>query len=136
MAPSTALFSSLAGMSLLLLAHGRGPPLGATGAGRAAGTLGLVGLLGYVYEVQRSTVRRLLEHGAAHGGRVQLLAVGLLFARPDGLAAVLMTPGPAPSLRGGCCRRRSWCRCSSAGCTCHGANGLFEPNVGAGLFLA
>ena len=65
----------------------------------AAAVIGMVAVLGYAYDVQQlyrfAGYSSMALHTAAS---FVLLAAGLIFARSDGLARVLMTPGPGAQL--------------------------------------
>ena len=124
MVEATALGFLLSGASLLLLgARSRAGRRTQQTLAVGAGVIGMVAVLGYAYNVQQlyrfAGYSSMALHTAAS---FVLLAAGLIFARPDGLARVLTRPGPAPTSRAGCCRWRCWCRPSSAGWWTAGLN--------------
>lgn len=98
MTPVTALSFAISGVSLLLFAVPRGRWPQQTLA-LATGLFGLTGLLGYLYDVKQlyqfAGVTSMALHTAAG---FLVLAVGLLFARTDGLARVLSGAGPGSQL--------------------------------------
>jgi PAS domain S-box-containing protein len=98
MTPVTALSFAISGVSLLLFDVPRGRWPQQTLA-LATGLFGLTGLLGYLYDVKQlyqfAGVTSMALHTAAG---FLVLAVGLLFARTDGLARVLSGAGPGSQL--------------------------------------
>ncbi len=94
MTPVTAFCFALSGASFLLLAvpRARWPQ---QALALATGLLGLTGVIGYLYEVKQlyqfAGVASMALHTAAG---FMVLAVGLLFARADGLIRVLSGAGP------------------------------------------
>jgi len=137
MVGATALAFLLCGASLLLLKARARTALWAQQA-LAAGTamIGTVGVLGYAYDVQQlykfSGYSSMALHTAVS---LVVLGAGVLFARREGLGAMLLTPGP-----GGQLTRRllpaavllpvlaGWLRVQGS------KAGLFEPNLGTGLY--
>ena len=100
MVEATALGFLLSSVSLLLLkSRGRAAMWAQQGLAFGAASIGMMAVLGYAYDVQPlyrfAGYASMALHTAASLG---LLAAGLLFARSDGLGAVLMTPGPGAQL--------------------------------------
>ena len=128
------IFSSLC--LLLVGARGRAALWTQQAAALAAGTFGLAALLGYAYEVRQFYGPAGSSSMALHTTvAFTLLAAGLLCARPDGVVSVLTMAGP-----GGQLARRllsaailvpvivGWLRVQGS------KAGLFEPNLGTGLY--
>jgi len=137
MAQSTAICFILAGISLLLVgARARAARWAQQAAALITGTLGLVALLGYAYEVRQFYGLAGFSSMALYtAAAFTVLGAGLLCVRTTGLVGVLMTPGPGAQLA----RRllpavilvpaiAGWLRMYGS------KTGLFEPNIGTGLF--
>ena len=97
MVEATALGFLFSSVSLLLLgARSRTACLAQQTLAVCAGVFGLIAVLGYIYSAQQlyrfSGYASMALHTAA---ALLALAIGLIFARPDGLAGVLAIPGPA-----------------------------------------
>ncbi|MBI5684193.1 MAG: PAS domain S-box protein [Verrucomicrobia bacterium] len=97
MVQATALGFLLSGASLLLLTARSRPARRVQQAlAVCVAVIGTVAILGYTYNVQQFYRFAGYSSMALHtAGSLLALAVGLIFARPDGLARVLATPGPA-----------------------------------------
>ena len=100
MAEATALAFLLGSVSLLMLgAQARAGLRAQQTLAVCVGMIGVVALLGYAYNAEQ--LYRLAGYSsmALHtAASFVVLAIGLIFARPDGLAGVLIAPGPATAL--------------------------------------
>ncbi len=94
MAEATALGFLFTGASLLLLgARSRGGRHAQQMLAVCAGVIGMVAVLGYLYDVRQLYRFYGFSSMALHtAGSLMALAIGLIFARRDGLAGMLATP--------------------------------------------
>lgn len=100
MAEATALGFLLSGASLLLLGGGsRGARRAQQTLAVLAGVIGVIAVLGYAYNARQLYRFAGYSSMAAHTAlSFVTLALGLILARPDGLARMLMLPGPSSQM--------------------------------------